>query len=115
MSAPEQRALLRFAQDDLIMANERLLRFYEGAGTDDRGRRIDEIWRFTNDELETVHDYIQWLFPLAERSAFNPGAPLLDDETIGEFAKNETLHRNVERSLRVMLDFYGLAIAGAEI
>src|SRR3954463_3005118 len=97
------------------MANERLLRFYEGAGTDDRGRRIDEIWRFTNDELETVHDYIQWLFPLAERSAFNHGAPLLDDETIDEFANNETLHRNVEHSLRVMLDFYGLAIAGAEI
>ena len=97
------------------MANEKLLAFYRGKGTDDRGRRIDEIWSFSHEELESVHDYIQWLFPLAERSAFNPGAPLLDDETIARFRGDDAMRANLERSLRVMLDFYGLAIAGHEI
>ena len=97
------------------MANEKLSAFYARKGTDDRGRRIDEIWSFSNEELESVHDYIQWLFPLAERSAFNPGAPLLDDETIEQFREDAALRGNLERSLRVMLDFYGLAIAGHEI
>src|SRR3954467_6467146 len=97
------------------MPNEKLITFYEGTGTDDRGRRIDEIWRFSHEELESVHDYIQWLFPLMERSAFNPGAPLVDDDTIARFQEDAVLRDNLERSLRVMLDFYGLAIAGHEI
>lgn len=97
------------------MANDTLLRFYAGKGTDDRGRTIADIWAYSHDALESVHDYIQWLFPLADASAFNPGAPLLDDETIGRFRRDVTLRGNLERSLRVMLDFYGLAIAGQEI
>ncbi|HKN68686.1 MAG TPA: opioid growth factor receptor-related protein [Gemmatimonadaceae bacterium] len=97
------------------MPNEKLIAFYSEKGTDDRGRRIGEIWSFSHEELEAVHDYIQWLFPLAERSAFNPGAPLLDDETIARFREDDVMRANLERSLRVMLDFYGLAIAGHEI
>jgi hypothetical protein len=97
------------------VANRELLEFYGGRGTDDRGRRIEDIWAFSNDELESVHDYIQWLFPLADRSTFNPRAPLLDAETIDRFRSDPTLSKNVDRSLRVMLDFYGLAIAGTEI
>jgi hypothetical protein len=92
-----------------------LLEFYSGAGSDDRGRRIEDIWRFSHDELEAIHDYIQWLFPLTERSAFNPGAPLLDDATIQRFKSDATLRRNVERSLEVMLDFYGFARDGDRI
>ena len=84
-----------------------LVAFYGGTGSDDRGRRLEEIWRFSHDELEDIHDYIQWLFPLTERSAFNPGAPVLDDATIERFKSDATLRRNIERSLDVMLDFYG--------
>jgi len=93
------------------MANEPLFRFYRGEGTDDFGRRIGDIWRYSRDELEDVHDYIQWLFPLAERSAFNPGAPLLDAATMAEFRRDNALRENVQRSLEVMLGFYGLALA----
>ena len=97
------------------MANEKLLRFYSGEGTDDRDRTIADIWCYSHNELEGVHDYIQWLFPLAERSAFNPAAPLLDAETIERFQEDDALRRNVERSLGLMLDFYGLALVGNRI
>ena len=97
------------------MANEKLLRFYSGEGTDDRDRTIADIWCYSHSELEGVHDYIQWLFPLAERSAFNPAAPLLDAETIQRFQEDDALRRNVERSLGLMLDFYGLALVGNRV
>jgi hypothetical protein len=90
------------------MSHDALLGFYRGQGTDDRGRRIEDVWRFTNDELEAEHDYIQWLFPLPERSAFNPGAPVLDAATIDAFQRDERLRSNLEHSLGVMLAFYGL-------
>ena len=97
------------------MPNELLLRFYRGEGTDDVGRRIGEIWSYSRDELEVVHDYIQWLFPLEERSAFNPGAPLLDAATIAEFRRDASLRENVQRSLELMLGFYGFRTAGEHI
>ena len=97
------------------MANEQLLRFYRGEGVDEVGRRIADVWRYSVDELEGVHDYIQWLFPLDERSAFNPHAPLLDAETAAQFRRDATLRANVERSLGVMLGFYGLTISSDRI
>ena len=86
--------------------NDRLLRFYSGVGTDGRGRTLDDIWRFSRDDLERVHDYIQWLFPLAERSAFNPDAPLVDGETAARFHDDVQLRANLQRSLDIMLGFY---------
>ena len=97
------------------MANAQLLHFYRGEGEDDVGRRIADVWQYSLDDLEGIHDYIQWLFPLDERSAFNPHAPLLDAETKREFRRDETLRANVERSLRVMLTFYGFALSGDRI
>ena len=54
-----------------------LLRFYGLESGDARGRSLTEIWGWDDERLEQVHDYIQWLFPLREPSAFNPGAPVL--------------------------------------
>ena len=31
-----------------------------------QNRTIADIWCYSHNELEGVHDYIQWLFPLAE-------------------------------------------------
>ena len=92
-----------------------LIAFYSGTGADVEGRKLEDIWRYSLDELEDNHDYIQWLFPLRERSAFNPHAPIVDDATIASFRSDDTLRRNLERSLEVMLDFYGLRIGGERI
>jgi hypothetical protein len=98
-----------------VAVNDALLAFYAGAGTDAAGRRLDDIWRFSHAELEDNHDYIQWLFPLTERSAFNPRAPILDAATIERFRADESLRHNLERSVDVMLAFYGLENAGDRI
>jgi hypothetical protein len=85
-----------------------LLGFYAGTRHDDRGRFLREIHRWPDHKLEQTHDYIQWLFPLAERSGFNPEAPILDTKTIREFRSRLELRRNVQSSFRRMLAFYGM-------
>ena len=60
-------------------ADDALLRFYRLEGADARGRTLAEIWSWDAARLEGVHDYIQWLFPLPEPSAFNPQAPILTE------------------------------------
>ena len=69
---------------------------------------IQEIWDWNLERLECNHDYIQWLFPLAEQSAFNIDAPILNEKTIKTFRKNPLLQQNLRQSLITMLRLYGL-------
>lgn len=86
---------------------QRIVAFYEGTAPDDRGRFLDDILRFDDESLEYVHDFIQWLFPLPERSGANPSAPILDDAAIEEFRTRRELRAALRRSLDRMLEFYG--------
>lgn len=95
---------------DRMSAADEIIRFYSGDEADICGRRIEEIWRWDHARLETVHDYIQWLFPLRERSQFNPSAPILTEQTVEVFRRDESLRMRLKRSLQVMLDFYGLQL-----
>ncbi len=66
---------------------------------------------FDLQDLESEHDYIQWLFPLEARSAFNSVAPTLTPATIAAFRGDAALRAELEASLVVMLLFYGLRVA----
>jgi hypothetical protein len=54
-----------------------VLAFLEGEGPDARGRTIFDVLAFDSQALERTHDFIQWLFPLAEPSGAVPDAPVL--------------------------------------
>jgi hypothetical protein len=92
--------------------DERLLGFYSGRLGDDRGRLLRDILAWPDDTLEEVHDYIQWLFPLTEPSAFNPRAPLVGAAAIQEFHRSAELRGNVLAAFERMLRFYGFEVAG---
>ncbi|HZV06819.1 MAG TPA: opioid growth factor receptor-related protein [Gemmataceae bacterium] len=84
-----------------------LLDFYRGQATDTEGRRLHDIWDWSDHELEMVHDFIQWLFPLPEPSRFNPHAPLLTQEDIAAFRSDEKLRHNLRKSFERILTFLG--------
>ncbi|NJD57433.1 MAG: hypothetical protein FIA94_13665 [Nitrospirae bacterium] len=83
-----------------------LITFYQGKGSDAAGRMIEEIWAWDHHKLEWTHDYIQWLFPLKEKSRFNPDAPVLNAGSIYHF--RQYLQQQVLRSFKLMLSCYGL-------
>lgn len=101
------------------MARSRITGFYLGETADHRGRILDDLHTQTLEGLELTHDYIQWLFPLPERSSANSDAPLLSASDIREFSEREELRSSLLRSLTVMLQFYGMELvqtpAGPEI
>jgi Opioid growth factor receptor (OGFr) conserved region len=84
----------------------KILDFYCG-GCDDEGRTLDEILAWPDAELEAVHDFIQWLFPLPERSGANPDAPILDAATIDAFRQSMELQQRLRQSFLRMMRFYG--------
>jgi hypothetical protein len=94
-----------------MVADElRLLAFYEGTGTDHAGRTFDAIIASNFETLEAEHDFIQWLFPLPERSPVNPEAPTLTQADIDAFRSDPALRARLRRALDRMLSFYGLAM-----
>ncbi|MBW4683081.1 MAG: hypothetical protein KME19_23800 [Microcoleus vaginatus WJT46-NPBG5] len=93
---------------------EVLVGFYLGQQLDSEGRTIQQIWSWNYQNLENKHDYIQWLFPLQERSRYNRKAPILNDEIIQEFRSNKILRIHLLKSLNVMLGFYGLECLNPE-
>jgi hypothetical protein len=92
-----------------------LTTFYRGTGPDSEGRTLADIWAYSDDELESIHDFIQWLFPLRERSQFNPDAPLLTAADIDEFRADPQLRDNLLRSFEVFLAFLGLRFEGGRV
>jgi hypothetical protein len=95
------------------MSESPLVAFYAGHGSDFAGRQLDDIWRMSHDDLEFTHDYIQWLFPLRERSSVQPDVPVVDDTVVEAFRAPELRERLLE-SARVMASFYGLRIVESD-
>ena len=67
-----------------------IVEFYSGRKKDWRGRAIEEMGAYSDDQLEDIHNYIQLLFPLETPSQF-VNAPLLDAETIKAFNESPDL------------------------
>ena len=89
------------------MKTSQLVAFYLSNGPDSLGRMIDEILSWSDQQLEDVHDYIQWIFPLRERSAFNTSAPLLTEDDIVSFKNDSRLRKKLLNSYARLLRFYG--------
>jgi hypothetical protein len=82
--------------------------FYLNQIPNDEGRFIEDIWLYTNDQLESSHTYIQWLFPNKEPSFINRNAPLLDDQRIMKFRSSPILLNRVDASFQIMMSFFDI-------
>jgi hypothetical protein len=96
------------------MLNSPIIGFYSGTEPDHSGRYVHEIQQWADDQLEAVHDYVQWLFPLPEPSGFNLAAPVLNRESIQAFRARPDLQEKLRVSFLRMMNFYGLEARSGE-
>jgi hypothetical protein len=87
-----------------------LIAFYDGTGKDIKGRSLAEILQWPASRLESCHDYIQTLFPLPEKSAFNDPAPIIDKEVFEAFRTREELTGRMRDSFERIMWFYGFQL-----
>ena len=92
------------------MSPQPVLDFHLGVAPDHAGRHIGDILAFDDAELESTHDYIQWLFPLAEPSRAVPTSPVIRPAEIADFRQNDSARAMQIRALERMLRFYGLGL-----
>jgi hypothetical protein len=60
------------------------------------------------DDKESIHNYIQWLFPTNQKSAFNQDAPVFTLQQFKVLSQNPVIKENVKLSFIKMMEFYGL-------
>lgn len=80
--------------------------FLAGVGRDGRGRLVADVLGFSDGELEAIHDYIQWLFPLPTRSAAQPHSPVLTSAEIAAIRADPRAINTLKEATERMLRFY---------
>ena len=81
------------------MSFPNILAFLSGHGTDDQRRSILELMDRDDEFWERTHDFIQWLFPLAEASRSVRHAPVLTDDEIKQIRESQPIQANIQRSV----------------
>ena len=82
-----------------------LVNFLNGTGPDHQGRYLRDIWDFDDKAIEQTHDFIQWIFPLTEKSMSVPGVPTLSAEDVEAIRTSEVARSNLEKSAQWYLGF----------
>jgi hypothetical protein len=89
------------------MQDEVLINFLRGMGPDSQGRYHSDILKFSDEELESSHNYIQWLFPLREPSEAVPESPFLESvAVIEQLRRDEDVQESMVTALIRMHRFY---------
>jgi hypothetical protein len=86
-----------------------IVRFLEGEGVDGAGRTLAEVLAYGPAELEQHHDFIQWLFPLAEASVAVPGSPVLSPDEVETIRASGRAQANLADATERMVRFYDQA------
>lgn len=71
--------------------------------------RLSDVRRLNSPELEAIHNYIQWIFPLKKPSRFNLEAPLLTADMIAIFKQNQSFLDNLLNNCMLMTTFWGFS------
>lgn len=87
-----------------------LIGFYSGTHSDRNGRSLESVLAYSAEKLERHHDYIQTLFPLPERSAIDPHAPIIDEPVFKAFHSDPNLRANLLKAFKRILWFYGFEL-----
>ena len=91
------------------MFESKIIRFYENRVSDNHGRFLTTMQHYNHEQLENIHDYIQWMFPSSIMSAVNKSAPILKQKDVIYIKNSEKIKENMRISLMVITDFLGLA------
>lgn len=83
----------------------KVLSFLQDTGPDHRGRYLSDIWKFNDQQMETTHDYIQWVFPLDEPSSASADAPVLEPGEIALIHKSSLAAHNLNASVNWFIAF----------
>jgi hypothetical protein len=92
----------------------KIIAFYKNDAIHPAGYTLEQLWDWSDQDLEYHHDYIQWLFPLPNPSREVSGCPVITAKEIARFRSDDSLRQALRTSMYRMLRFYGLKMTEPE-
>ena len=81
-------------------------KFLSNKEPDFKNRFLQDIWNYSDEEIEHTHDFIQLLFPLNEESSAVSNAKYLDSrKVIQDIKSNKSAKENIVKSSQWFLSF----------
>ena len=75
-------------------------------GKDFKGRTLDDIWSFSDTEIEQTHDFIQIVFPLNKpRQSVFHGHYLDTEDLVNQIKNNKEARNNIIKSSKWFFSF----------
>ncbi len=85
---------------------------FSGQATTGHGDSLASLRELSDEDLETRHDYIQYMFPSEEVSQFNSVAPVVTPDVIEEFKRREDLRSELILNFKRILSFWDFNMTG---
>ena len=85
----------------------KIVDFYRGEDTDVENRLLSEMHGYSDDKMEASHTFIQWMFPLHEKSYHAVNSPVLTKNDVKEIQSSQLIKQNMRISLVHFLKFLG--------
>ena len=82
-----------------------ILDFLIGSKPDVYNRYLIDIWSMSDEEIENVHNFIQWVFPLNEESRAVLNSPVLNLQEINNIKESSLARENIEKSVDWFFNF----------
>lgn len=83
----------------------KVLSFLQDTAPDHQGRFLSDILKFNDQQTESTHDFIQWMFPLNEPSSASPDAPIWEHGEMALIRKSSLAAHNLNESTQWFLNF----------
>ena len=88
-----------------MTSNINIVDFLEGVEPNINKLYIQDIWDLSDEEIESTHDFIQWLFPTDKPSRYNLAAPVLSEKDMLSIQNSEKAQKNLKYSANWFLNF----------
>ena len=88
-----------------MTSNINIVDFLEGVEPNINKLYIQDIWDLSDEEIESTHDFIQWLFPTDKPSRYNLTAPVLSEQDMLNIQNSEKAQKNLKYSANWFLNF----------
>ena len=88
-----------------MTSNINIVDFLEGVEPNINKLYIQDIWDLSDEEIESTHDFIQWLFPTDKPSRYNLAAPVLSEQDMLNIQNSEKAKINLKYSANWFLNF----------
>jgi len=88
-----------------MTSNINIVDFLEGIEPNINKLYIQDIWDLSDEEIESTHDFIQWLFPTDKPSRYNLKAPVLSEQDMLNIQNSEKAKKNLKYSANWFLNF----------